>query len=308
MEKRKAILMIKPDKIQITKAVTMDAPVRQLQALGFTQYESQAYVALLQKSPLTGYELARVSGVPRANIYAVLDKLEEHGAVVRLDTKHGMRYLPVTPEELIRNVGSRLHTHLEATRQTLCQVHTRPTTDQVHNFYGYDPLIDHFRALTDSAGREVLVAFSPEESLVLSPFLETALGRGVSITTLCLAGCPHHCGTCLGDVHRHHLLPAGKTRYLLLVQDREETLAGEIDDHNHVQAIRTRQKLIVELISWHIRNSIAVSTILTDTGRRLDNLLSQQAWAALASIGDGNAGKNWLEHFRQLLEAHHEEH
>lgn len=63
-----------------------------LQQLGFGDYEARAYVALLQRSPLNGYELAKSSGIPRANIYAVLQKLEERNAVVRLDTPTGSRY------------------------------------------------------------------------------------------------------------------------------------------------------------------------------------------------------------------------
>ena len=66
-----------------------------LQQLGFSEYEARAYLALLQRNPLNGYELAKVSGLPRANVYAVLQKLEERGAVVRLDMPSGARYAPV---------------------------------------------------------------------------------------------------------------------------------------------------------------------------------------------------------------------
>ena len=50
-----------------------------LQQLGFSEYEARAYLALLQRSPLNGYELAKVSGLPRANTYAVLQKLRNAG-------------------------------------------------------------------------------------------------------------------------------------------------------------------------------------------------------------------------------------
>ncbi len=65
----------------MTEATTL------LQELGFGDYEARAYVALLQRSPINGYELAKASGVPRANIYAVLQKLAERGAVVRVDCR-----------------------------------------------------------------------------------------------------------------------------------------------------------------------------------------------------------------------------
>src|SRR2546421_316179 len=73
-----------------------------LQQLGFSEYEARAYLALLQRNPLNGYELAKVSGLPRANIYAVLQKLEERGAAVRLDLPNSTRYAPIAPSELIQ--------------------------------------------------------------------------------------------------------------------------------------------------------------------------------------------------------------
>ncbi|MFF2857390.1 helix-turn-helix domain-containing protein, partial [Peribacillus sp. NPDC058002] len=36
-----------------------------LKNLNFTEYEAKAYLALLEESPLTGYAVAKNSGVPR---------------------------------------------------------------------------------------------------------------------------------------------------------------------------------------------------------------------------------------------------
>ena len=76
-----------------------------MQQLGFGGYEARAYIALLQRSPLNGYELAKASGVPRSNIYPVLQKLEARGAVVRLEMPGGARYTPVPPQELLAQLG-----------------------------------------------------------------------------------------------------------------------------------------------------------------------------------------------------------
>src|SRR5262245_66664186 len=62
---------------------TMTDAAALLQELGFSEYEARAYVALLQRSPLNGYELAKASGLPRANGYSVLRTLEDRGAGVR---------------------------------------------------------------------------------------------------------------------------------------------------------------------------------------------------------------------------------
>jgi sugar-specific transcriptional regulator TrmB len=75
-----------------------------LQQLGFSEYEARAYTALLQRSPLNGYELAKAAGLPRANVYAVLQKLEERNAVGRQESPTGVRYAP-RPRSMQRNTS-----------------------------------------------------------------------------------------------------------------------------------------------------------------------------------------------------------
>src|SRR5687768_11223937 len=93
-----------------------------LQELGFGDYEARAYVALLRRSPVNGYELAKASGIPRANVYAVLQRLEERGAVVRSDELAGSRYAPVPTVELIRRLGQRVRGVLQAAHEALDDV------------------------------------------------------------------------------------------------------------------------------------------------------------------------------------------
>jgi sugar-specific transcriptional regulator TrmB len=69
---------------------TENESTRLLGRLGFLVSEARVYVALLRQQALTGYELAKVTGIPRANVYPVLKKLEQRGAaarsfVIRLD-------------------------------------------------------------------------------------------------------------------------------------------------------------------------------------------------------------------------------
>jgi HTH-type transcriptional regulator, sugar sensing transcriptional regulator len=273
----------------------------QLQALGFGQYEAQAYVSLLRRNPLSGYELAKVSGVPRANIYTVLQKLEERGAVLRLETEAGTRYAPVVPEELIHRLRSRFHSSLENAEQSLCMLQTEDEHDHVWNTRGYPALLEHARALIESTQRQLLLATAPEEAPALTESLEKAQARGVQVTTLCMSGCPVECGACRGRIFRYRIKPERETRYLLVVPDESEVLAGQIGSGEETQAVRTRQKLLVDLSVWHIRNSIAMAALLVDLGDRLEDLLAPETRAALSSLGSGGTQGSWLVHMRQLL-------
>lgn len=74
-----------------------------LRGLGFTDYEARAYEALAAKQPATAYEIAKVAGLPRANVYAALRSLEVRGAIQPV-TEHPVRYVPVDPEQFFRSV------------------------------------------------------------------------------------------------------------------------------------------------------------------------------------------------------------
>jgi predicted transcriptional regulator len=280
----------------------MDHAIEQLIELGFGQYEAQAYTALLGQNPLNGYELAKASGIPRANIYGILQKLEERGAIVRLDTEGGTRYAPVLPDELIQRLRSRLQASLESARQSLDGLKAHVAQDRVWNARGYPVLIQQARALIEAAQEQILVAASPEEAPALSESLEGAQARGVQVTTLCMAGCPQECGACRGKIYRYHLAPAQEQRYLVLVPDESEVLAGQIGpSQEDAMAVRTRQKLLVDLARWHIRNSIALAAILVDLGDRLDSLLAPETRAVLGAIGPGGPYGSWLEYMNRML-------
>jgi DNA-binding MarR family transcriptional regulator len=276
--------------------------VEQLQQLGFSQYEAQAYNTLLQRSPLNGYELAKISGIPRPNIYSVLQKLEERGAVVRMDSPEGTRYAPVASEELIQRLRSHFQASLEAARHGLEAVKTAPEQEHVWNARGYPALLEHARSFVEAASRDLLVAIWPAEAAALSTSLEEAQARGVKITTLCLAGCPGECGSCRGQIHRYPIAPEQEARWLLLVPDEAEVLAGEIGPGSEAVAVRTRQRLLVNLAGWYIRQSIALSVLLLDLGDRLNGLIDPHTRSLLESLAPTSAQGGWLKEMRRLLE------
>lgn len=284
--------------------------VQQLQQLGFSQYEAQAYIALLRENPLNGYELAKASGIPRPNIYAVLQRLEESGAVMRIPAPDGIRYAPVPADDLLAKLQRRYQQSVEAASASLQQIAASPGVEAVFNFRGYGELLDQARMLIDRSVHDLLLSIWPDEAAALADAVQQALERGVKITTLCLRGCPQPCPACRGAVFRYALAPAG-ARWLVLVSDEKELLAGEILSTGNAQAsavdstaaVRTRQPMLVNLTGSYIQNSIALASILTGLGSRLFSELDPQSIAALNNLQPLHTQGKWLEAMQQKLQS-----
>jgi HTH-type transcriptional regulator, sugar sensing transcriptional regulator len=273
-----------------------------LQQLGFSEYEARAYLALLQRNLLNGYELAKLSGLPRANVYAVLQKLEDRGAVVRLDMPSGARYAPVTPTQLTQRIGSRFQDVLSTTQQALEELATPTVAEYVWNIQGYAALIDHAHVLIDATQEHLLVAIGRPEASALAEPLARAEARGVAVTTLCLDECPVECGGCRGTICRSCATVSAAQRWLVLVSDDAEALAGEIRMHDDALGVRTRQRLQVDLASWYIRHSMALTAVLSDLSKRPDQVLEPDTRALLRSVDSRDRQGGWLDLMRALVQ------
>ena len=276
--------------------------IQVLTRLGFTEYEAKAYVTLLQRNPLNGYELARESQLPRANIYPVLERLESRGAVTRLETPAGTRYVPIPPAELTQRLNSQLQAALTEAEGALSSISQAIDYEYIWNTRGYAALLEHAQSLLDGAQSKLLIALSPPESLALQRNLDAAAGRGVEVTTLCLRACEEECGRCKGQIFRYRIAPEAMTRWFIVVMDDNELLAGQIGASDDTQAMRTRQRLLVNLAAGYIRRSITLAILLNDLGDPAKINLSASTLSALKALDPSDAGGNWLEHLHSLLE------
>ena len=272
--------------------------IEQLQQLGFSEYETKTYTALLQQHPLNGYALAKLSGVPRANIYGVLQKLEERGAVVAVNTAEGVVYSPIAPDALLRRLGSHLSEVLAAAQRGLEALVTPVKQTYVQNVQGGDQLLEHARDLINAANERLLIALWQQEAGALTEALAQAQLRGVAINTLCCQACAQECGSCQGSIYRYRITLDQQAHGLIVIQDDDEMLVGTTGAQ--ATAIRTHQLGLIEMTVWYLRHSITLAAVLTDMGGALESALRPETRQLLRGIGQGDS---WLEDVRRLVES-----
>ena len=162
-------------------------------------------------------------------------------------------------------------------------------------------MLENAHTLLDAVQERLLVAIARPEATTLAEPMAQAASRGLEMTTLCLDTCTEDCGYCRGQVCRHCVALDQPHRWLVLVADGTEMLAGERGAGDEVIGVRTRQPLLVQLVSWYIWHSIALATLLNDLNDRLEQVLDPETRARLQTLGSSEQRGGWLEYMRQLL-------
>jgi len=89
-----------------------------LNELGLTQYETRAYLALLDKGNLTASQISEYSEVPYSKIYEVLASLEKKGWI-KAERGRPSKYYPKSPSEALEAAKLRLEEMTKSWEQAI---------------------------------------------------------------------------------------------------------------------------------------------------------------------------------------------
>lgn len=263
-----------------------------LQALGLTEAEARAYLTLLRFGTLTGYEVAHRSGIPRPNVYPALRRLEERGAITRIETPEGRRYEAVPPGDFVAGLALRMERSLHEALKALQALEAPLEEAPVWSLAGREGVLAHARQLLASARQNVVIALWPAEAAVLAEALELASKRGVSIATLCLNACSPACSGCRGTLYPHRISPETRSRWLVVAVDETEALAAELGPEEQARGIRTSGGVVTAMLLEYLRHSIALAELLERGALGRSQLRTLPA-----------AQRAWLQAIRRRLKA-----
>ena len=128
-----------------------------LKDLNFTEYEAKAYLTLLEEAPLTGYAVAKNSGVPRSKIYEVLDSLAVRGDIL-VSPGNTPQYTPVPATELIKSRRMKAEETFELAEKSLAEFE-RSANDRenIWNITGRHEILEKVKACLLSAKQRILL-------------------------------------------------------------------------------------------------------------------------------------------------------
>jgi len=230
-----------------------------LERLGLSTYESKAYLAAVGQPPITSYRLAQRSGVPRARIYEVVDKLATKGLLI---LQPGNRALLVAAkhDRFLDAKEAEARETFEHLRTALAVIPAVETAG-IWNVEGRSRVLQTAHDLLAAARRYVYLEGLAEDVRELLPTLQKVRQRGIAIHGV-------YCG-------RLPRVPAGLVRHLgesaveyseiALVVDGAQALIGCTQPEDTALAAMTQNQGIIHIAREYIRHEVFLNMWLSGT-------------------------------------------
>lgn len=277
--------------------------IERLMALGFSLHEAKVYVALLQQPSATGYELARTTGLPRANVYQILSALVARNAI-QLISDSPARYLAHPPSDVLGRIKRETAARCDALVADLATLAPPPEPTAFWTLRGRDGVIERVSLLIAEATSRVAICLWTDDLVWARAPLREASRRGCQTVINLFGDAPVE----FGDVYRHEDPAKVVGGHLLtLAVDSAAALVAALDEP--AAAVYTLHPALVRLVEKLIRDEAYLAAIyerfhdlleatygphLVALRQRLlprdqaERLISVVGFGAVAAVGNGD--------------------
>jgi len=159
-----------------------------LERLGLTSYEAKVLVALQKLGTATASEIARVTDVPRSQVYGTADSLEAQG-LVEVQNASPTRFRAVSPDEAVGRLFDQLHQQRDLASEYLRAIEGSLVDDandrrpDIWVTRGTDSVTARIDELLESASERVVIGISDPSAVPTSTksVLTALSGDGVAV-------------------------------------------------------------------------------------------------------------------------------
>jgi|LSQX01.2.fsa_nt_gb sugar-specific transcriptional regulator TrmB len=245
-----------------------------LKSLGLTKYESLVYIALLQVDGATATEIHEISGVPRASVYPVLEKLSKK-QLVNISTTSPKHFAATPPDEAIDGLIAHITKHSAEVKMELSAIYEERVSmnrserqEIIWSIHGADNVGSRAIELIQSAQSEVAILSGP--TILTAPIQKaiTALGPDITVEIVTEGGQnrrdipPNARELVIEMVPHSDNLPGMTKPPCIFIIDRQHVLAFVSDESDAPTALYSESQGFVSLFTgyWNFVKGITLSS------------------------------------------------
>lgn len=221
--------------------------IEQLTQFGLTRQEASVYLCLHKNGDLTGYEVAKQTGISRSNVYSALAGLVENGAAYLMEGTSS-KYTAVAVKEFCGNKIRSLQKTAETLVRTLPDVRT--PTDGYITIEGYRHICDKALHMIEAAKYRIYLSAPHSFLEEIADALEDAMARGRKLVLITDAP------SSLTEKGAITYLAKERAGQLRLIIDSAYVLTGEITGEACNTCLYCGQVNFVNVFKEALRNEI----------------------------------------------------
>jgi len=226
---------------------------------GLTRQEATIYLCLYHYGELTGYEVAKHTGISRSNVYSGLSGLSDKGAAY-LAEGNTSKYVPVPIAEFCENKIR----YMQSEKEYL--VKNIPAMKQVQIGYitieGYRNILDKIINMIQSAQKRIYLSASAEMIGLLGEELEKVADRKIKLVLLsdALPESEKIRKSCI------FYLCSDRGRNVRLIIDSEFALTGALLGNKDDTCLYTGQDNFIQVFKEALRNEMQLISLQSGNG------------------------------------------
>lgn len=221
------------------------AIVEKIMEFGLTRQEAVIYVCLFRSGELTGYEVAKQTGISRSNVYSALAGLVENGAAYVLEGS-ASKYTPVPIEEFCENKIRSLEEQKKYLAENIPQV-TAVQTGYI-TIEGYRHICDKIYHMLHEAKQRIYWSAPAHFIAKWQEELEALVKNKIKVVLIT--------DEKLAVANSIFYLTEKKEDELRLIIDSEYVLTGEITGKESDTCLYCGQSNFVKVFKEALRNEI----------------------------------------------------
>ncbi|MEJ6951584.1 TrmB family transcriptional regulator [Natronospora cellulosivora (SeqCode)] len=224
-----------------------------LMNFNLTRQEAIIYISLTTNGEMTGYEVAKQTGISRSNIYTALANLVDKGAAYLIEDKAN-RYIAVAINEFCTNHIRKL----EKIKEKL--VENMPDRQEDTGGYitikGKKNIINKMKNLIHDAQDRIYLSLREKTIKEILPELKSAIAKGLKVVII-----SNPTFNLKGATIYHHEKKADTIR---LITDSNKVLTGDILKAENSTCLYSQKQNLVDLFKESMQNEIKVIELRKD--------------------------------------------
>lgn len=239
-----------------------------MKQLGFSEYECKAYLKLLEEFPLTGYTLAKRSGIPRSRIYDILENLTTKQMVFAQEEKKNKLYYPVEPDIFINKTKAHykgVFSNISKFSKKLYQ--GKKQDEKLVVIRGRQSIIDFLKVLINGAQKRIAMSIWEEEIKEIEQELTQALEKGVALRGMYF-GENNPFKTLVPHRRLKRYIAEKKERYMSIIIDGAHVISGVVSRGENSKVNWTQDEGFIEVSEDYIAHDLVVNLYSASLGKK----------------------------------------